>query len=450
VLAELALNAESRICQKYASKYSTLPGDFHYRYGIIAARMGNVGLAEKQLGLAAERDEGLRRQAEEQLAACRREGASRLQLRRQQLLRESEDLAERAAHLAGIQYREPTSETKIGEVKFTDTVVPVKIALYDSDWLEQWAAFYFKTAAAEEKGPGIAAAELLLYSRQFEKAVDWLSKQTELGPALRARLGTCYQLTGQTDQAKRTWDEVLALGTPEAMGAVADEWGRVGVKLDEAIASAEKITAELKKRPENRRLSKRRFRNKFKAEMWRIGRLHFQKTEQLAATGGFEAASAPLAKALKIGEAIYGKTHRHSLTAHSPLFLAELARVYYAAGDYEGMLDYMFAENVLPRAYPAAWQIRQYLKELFALRDLDAREVVSEKAKGPTTQPTSPVKAAERPADPGDAAGGSDRDRLPVKAICVAAACVVALVLLPPLLRLRKKRLRKKKRARTG
>jgi hypothetical protein len=196
--------------------------------------------------------------------------------------------------------------------------------------------------------------------------------------------------------------------------------------------------------------SERRFRERHRDLFWAVGWLSCAAGMQRASQGDLARAAEHLTNAEEIGNRLYEESSRFDLKKNPPLFLAELADVYLLKvlaldqgnAYLEDMLRYMYDESMLPKVLPSAWQVREYAKMLYALRDLSNHAEATGRKRQPMPSPPSLYRGLMASAQPLSlpAPGRSSAARGWVAALVVAGVLVAAVAIV---LRVRRRRRRR-------
>jgi hypothetical protein len=348
----------------------------------------------------------------------------------------------------------PIDECEVEKIKLPGRELQRTMRFYDPALLKCWADYHFLKAVelgenAPQAGVRLDAAAALWHlgrAEEAEKRVKVLLEMPALSPRERlaalALQGEILWQRAEKDAARKTWGE-MGTGSEEAVVLLLQAYGDVpglpADALENGIARGQEMLKRL--RQKEAEYSDRRFRERHLDLFWALGWVCCTAGMERASQGDLARASEHLANAEEIGNRLYEESSRFDLDKNPPLFLAELADVYLlnvlALGRsnayLEDMLRYMYDENMLPKALPAAWQVREYAQMLYALRDLSARTGASSRKVAVVPAPPTMYKSLMAAAPPARAEAQRALPRyawiVALAAVVVALVCVAVVVL---------------------
>ncbi len=291
--------------------------------------------------------------------------------------------------LDAVNPQAPIDECEIEKIKLPKRELMRTLRLYDPVLLKCRAEWHFlKAVELGADAGGLEVARALVYlgrSQEAERRLQAILDAPTTNPRDRA---AALALSGQAlwarsdkSAARKRWAGTAPPADDDAvflLDAYAETPGLPADVLDEAIQQGQAVLKRL--RQKEAEYSERRFREKHLDLFWALGRLCCVAALERVSAGDTARAAEYLADAEEIGNRLYDESSRFDLDRNAPLFLAELADVWLlnvltlGKGNayLEDVLRYMYDPRMLPSVLPAAWQVREQVQLLYALRDLSA------------------------------------------------------------------------------
>jgi hypothetical protein len=138
--------------------------------------------------------------------------------------------------------------------------------------------------------------------------------------------------------------------------------------LPQELARSQLAVRALREQPEDRELSLRKFLDRHRTAIWRLGWLHRSTGLQQERSGDSAAARESYMRAWAIGDSLFPVSDRGRLDRFDRVFLAELGDVYARLGRYDLMLRYMYSDSGLPAQFDMARPVAELARVAESVR----------------------------------------------------------------------------------